>query len=129
MSVGAVIDLAYRRFIITLDSSSEGVEASPFPSFSTVEALRAWSHERNSKIAYMEAVDFIDAIFEFLKKEGWLRLNKKIPFLSGADGRGAPSPIGRSINKRLVNSNKIRCATRISMRISIRTLRDFNNHH
>jgi hypothetical protein len=47
--------------------------AARHPSFSTVEALRAWSHERNSKIAYMEAVDFIDAIFEFLKKEGWLR--------------------------------------------------------
>lgn len=42
----------------------------PVPSFSTVEALRAWSHERDSKMAYMESVDFIDAIFEFLKKEG-----------------------------------------------------------
>jgi hypothetical protein len=50
-----------------------GFETAPFPSFSTVEALRAWPHERNSKIAYMEAVDFIDVIFEFLKKEGWLR--------------------------------------------------------
>jgi hypothetical protein len=45
----------------------------PVPSFSTVEALRAWSHERDSKMAYMESVDFIDAIFEFLKKERRLR--------------------------------------------------------
>ena len=29
--------------------------------------------ERNSKIASMETIDFIDPIFEFLKKEGWTR--------------------------------------------------------
>jgi len=28
---------------------------------------------RNSKIAYLEVADFIDAIFKFLKKEGSLR--------------------------------------------------------
>jgi hypothetical protein len=45
---------------------------------------------RNSKIAYVEVTDFIDAIFEFLKiRRGGCAINKKIPFLSGADGREA----------------------------------------
>ena len=52
---------------------SSGVVAAAFPSFSTAEALRPGLTLRNSKIAYMEVADFIGAIFEFLKKEGWLR--------------------------------------------------------
>jgi hypothetical protein len=56
----------------------------PIPLLFNVEALRACSHERNSKIAYMEAVVFIDAIFEFLKKEGSPRHQKARPeFLHG----------------------------------------------
>jgi hypothetical protein len=46
--------------------------------------------------------------FPSVFKEGWLRLNKKVPFLSGADG----------VVSRF--QQKIRCASRIS----IRRLRD-----
>jgi len=49
-----------------------GGETGPFPSFSA-EARRPGLMLRSSKIEYMEVADFIDAIFEFLKKEGWLR--------------------------------------------------------
>src|SRR5215468_3766862 len=50
--------------------------------------------------------------FPSVFKEGWLRLNKKVPFLSGADG---------VVSK---FQQKLRCATRIF----IRRLRDLTNH-
>jgi hypothetical protein len=41
---------------------------------------------------YVEASSF-PSVF----KEGWLRLNKKIPFLSGADGREARARQGEAL--------------------------------
>jgi hypothetical protein len=49
------------------------VGAIPLLSNASGRRRRPSFYGRNSKIGFSEVVDFIEPIFEFLKKEGWLR--------------------------------------------------------
>src|SRR5215470_15003001 len=66
--------------------------------------------------AISKSMTALEAIsFPSVFKEGWLRLNKKVPFLSGADG-----VVGKF-------QQKLRCATRIFIRRLRDPARPFTN--